>query len=112
MQKLSQGLYPPLETQVVGILSERIEMNNSLKDHYDYVDTDSVKQILNAQYGKEVGMKDYIIVHREDTKSTGIIFKKSIDAILEREDETCLIVNGCSVYCEDKYKDIVMKILK
>lgn len=27
MQKLSQGLYPPLETQVVGILIERISMD-------------------------------------------------------------------------------------
>lgn len=79
---------------------------------YGYVDTDSVKQILNAQYGKEVGMKDYIVVHRKDTKNTGIIFKKSIDAILEREDETCLIVSGYSVYCEDNYKDVVAKVLK
>lgn len=110
MQKLSQGLYPPLETQVVGILSERVEMSDFLKCNYDYVDTDSVKQALNAQYGKEVGMKEYIVVHQNN--KTGIISKKDIGAVLEREDGTCLIVNGYLVYCEDKYKDIVMKILK
>ena len=85
-------------------------MSDFLKRDYDYTDTDSVKQILNAHYGKEVNMKDYIVVHQDN--KTGIIFKNSIGAILEREDCTCVIVNGYSVCCEDKYKDVVMKVLK
>lgn len=75
-----------------------------------YNDTDSVKQYLNTKYGKEAGMKDYIVVHLDNR--TGIIFKNSIDAILEREDGASLIVKGYSVFCTDKYKDIVAKVLK
>ena len=55
-------------------------------------------------------MNDFIVVHQENR--TGIIFKKNIDAVLERENETCLIVNGYAIYCDDEYKDVVMQVLK
>ena len=83
---------------------------SNFKD-YDYVDTDSAKQALNARYGKETGMKDYIVVH-PCKNETAIIFKKSIDAIIEREGGVCIVIKGRSLCCEDTYKDVVMKVLK
>ena len=55
-------------------------------------------------------MKDFIVVHQDNR--TGIIFKENIGAVLEREDCTCVIVNGYSICCDDEYKDIVAKVLK
>ena len=93
-------------------------MNENLYHDTDsikhYVESDAIltKQALNRMYGKEAGMKDYIVVHQDSSTRTGIIFKKNIDAVLEREFGVSIIVNGYPVCCEDKYKDVVAKLLK
>lgn len=113
MQKLSQGLYPPLDTQVVGILSERAEMSNSLKSQYDYVDTDSIKQILNSRYGMEIQMRsEFIVLHINEEPA---IVRKSAISYVSREKESgkAIVRVDCNIYyVDEQYGDVVRRLFK
>ena len=113
MQKLSQGLYPPLEVQAVGILSERIEMSNHLRSDYEYYDTDSIKQMLNAQYGKEVQMRnEFIVLHIDGVPA---IARKSAVSYVTKERErgrTFVMVDGNTYYVDEPYDEVVRRLFK
>lgn len=77
-----------------------------------YADTDSIKTMktkLNSLYGRANMNKDYIVVHQDNR--TGVIFKDRIDGVLQREDGTLVLVDGYSFCIEDKYADIVAKLI-
>lgn len=82
-------------------------------DNMIYVDTDSVKAMktkLNSEYGRMVMTnKDYIVVHQDN--KTGVIFKDRIDGVFQKEEGTMVLVDGYSLWIEDKYADIVAMLI-
>lgn len=78
-----------------------------------YADTDSIKQQVNAYYGKVVmnmAITDYIVVHR--AHKSIVLFKKFIIGVEQDDDGEAIIYTvGQTHYVDEKYADVIKRLI-
>lgn len=85
-------------------------------------DTIRMKLFLNSFYGrmiscmhftdgKEKIMREFIVAH--DNGKPILILKDGVIAVKAESEYTCLYLSsGCTICCDDKYRDIVKALVK